>query len=104
MFSIISGIGEVVVQFLVKLIPIGIKLLYIGGLVISFIMIFNIIESALSVVTNMDILYEIMGIIQIWLPFDLGKLLSWLMGAASLFILYYLYVMGWKMISELTRS
>lgn len=70
-------------------------------LVLAFVLVYNLFESTIAVSINNSVLAELMAMVQIWLPFNLGQIFNFLMTATSLILMYYLYRIAINMINKL---
>ena len=60
--------------------------------IFAFVTLITFIISGFNVVLNQSIIGELIGIVQIWLPFNLGAVLAWLITAALMYLSYRLMV------------
>lgn len=82
------------------------KLIFRLGIILAgitaFVFILNFLYSALRVALDGNILSDMYGIINIWMPFNLSSLLAWLMTGASLYMAYRLTVIAVNYMSRFT--
>lgn len=70
------------------------------GLIIAFTMLYNLIIGGVKRVSNISVISDIGAIIQIWLPFNLNNMFNWITNAASLVIIYYIYLFGINILNK----
>lgn len=60
----------------------------------AFIILFNLGLSLVFVTLNNNVLTDLLGFLQLWLPFNLNTLLGWLMTVTIAYFLYRLSVVA----------
>lgn len=67
---------------------------FIAAGVTAFIIVLNLGLSLVFVQLNGNVLSDLLGFIQLWLPFNLNTLLAWLMSATVAYFIYRLSVVA----------
>ena len=80
--------GEVAVNVIKWAAKIG----FWAGAVFAFVVLLSFIVNGVGVVVNQSIIAELMGIVQVWLPFNLAVVFGWLITATGLYFTYRLAV------------
>lgn len=84
-----------------QIFKIAIKMTSFVAMILALIVIFNLTIATVSSVYNGSILDEIVSMIQMWLPFDLSKMINFLTTTAMLILTYYLSRITIKKLNEL---
>lgn len=84
-----------------QIFKIAIKMTSFVAMILTLIVIYNLIIATVSSVYNGSILDEIVSMIQIWLPFDLSKMINFITTTAMLILTYYLSRITIKKLNEL---
>lgn len=84
-----------------QIFKIAIKMTSFVAMILALIVIYNLIIATVSSVYNGSILDEIVSMIQIWLPFDLSKMINFITTTAMLILTYYLSRITIKKLNEL---
>lgn len=80
-----------------------VKIGFVLSMIFAFVMILNMIISALAIGLNHNALADIFAIIQMWLPFNLNVVLLWLITASTLYIGYRLTVVALHYLDTMVR-
>jgi len=72
----------------VSLFKITIKGSFVFGVIMAFIVVFNVFINGLLVGLNAGVLTDIFAIVSIWMPFNLGMVITWLLTVSLLFLTY----------------
>jgi len=64
------------------------KIGFWSATVLAFIAVLNFIISGTQTVANQSVIGELIGIVQMWLPFNLNVVFAWLITAGGLFMTY----------------
>lgn len=86
------------------MVRLGMRLAMVSMMISAFVLIYNLARSVWSVTYSNSLFEEIMTMVQIWLPFDLGMIFGWLVNAGSLVLMYYLYVYAVKVINSVAGT
>lgn len=73
------------------------------AMVFAFIVFLNFALSLTLVGLNSNVLTDLFALVQMWLPFNLNVLLTWLFTVTSLYFVYRLANVGLAFINELFR-
>lgn len=86
------------------MIRLGMRLAMVSLMISAFILIYNLARSVWTITYSNSLFEEIMTMVQIWLPFDLGMIFGWLVNAGSLVLMYYLYQYAVKVINSVAGT
>lgn len=70
-------------------------------IVTAFILVFNMMNGMLKIGLDTSLFGELMGLVQMWLPWNLGEVFAWITTAAGLIIGYYLYSWALKLVNSM---
>lgn len=70
--------------------------------IFAFILVITLATSYLTISTNAGVLSDLFAIVQIWLPFNLSALITWIITASTAFIAYRLTIYSINYISAIT--
>lgn len=84
----------------VQLMKITIKSTFAFGVVMAFIIVFNIMISGLLVSLNLGVLTDIFAMVSMWMPFNFSVVLMWLMTVSMLFLAYRALMVGFDFLSR----
>ena len=84
-----------------QIFKIAIKMTSFIAMILALIVIFNLTIATVSSLYNGSILDEIVSMVQIWLPFDLSKLINFITTTSMLILTYYLSRITIKKLNEL---
>jgi len=76
--------GEVAVSVVKWLVRLSI----IVSLILAFIVFYNFIYSLIGVTLNDSVIADLLALFQMWLPFNLSIVFSWLLTASVLYLSY----------------
>lgn len=85
---------DAAVRVALQILKWAIRLTFVAGGAFALAAILIYASSLILVSLNAGVLADLFAIIQIWLPFNLNVMLTWLMIATTLLILYKLAVMA----------
>lgn len=80
----VGSAGQAVIQVL----KIAVRLSFVVGVITAFGGILFLAISTVGVVLNGGVVADLMALVQMWLPFNLAPVLSWLLTGALLVISY----------------
>ena len=80
--------GEVAVNIIKWAVKIG----FWSATIFAFVTLITFIISGFNVVLNQSVIGELIGIMQIWLPFNFGTVITWLLTASIMYLTYRLAV------------
>lgn len=89
--------GEIISTLVKSLI----KFSAIIAVMMGFIAVFTVAVSGVSVLMNKSVLNDLLSLVQMWAPFNLGPILLWLGTAAGLYITYRVANYGYNMFRTL---
>lgn len=78
----------------------ALKLTFWMGCVISIIVMLTVMAQYLIFGFNFPIIGDLMGIIQIWCPFNIGVMFTWLTVMGTSFITYRLALMAYSLMNS----
>lgn len=82
----------------------AVKFAFITGALLSFIAVFLMMVSMIGVTLNIGILSDLFTIVQIWLPFNLGIMLAWVVAGVVVYFTYRLSIIALNYIRVLTEG
>jgi len=71
-----------------------VRLSIIVALILAFIILYNFVYSLISVTTNNAVIADITALVQMWLPFNLNVLMTWVITASILYLTYRVVLFG----------
>jgi len=77
-----------------------IKSMLFGFVATSFVVVAIMLISSITVMLNQSALTDVLYIIDMWLPFNLTVLISWLISGSIIFLTYRLAVFSYRLIAE----
>lgn len=93
-----ASAGEIVAMFLKWAFRLGV---IVAG-VTAFVMLLGFALSFVAVSLNASVVGDLLALIQMWLPFNLGPLMAWLVTASVLYVAYRLSVVAVNYMSRFT--
>lgn len=89
-------------ETVLDLIKIGVRFTIVLTGIFAFIVIVTLATSYVTIATNGGVISDLFAIIQIWLPFNLSALITWVITATTAFIAYRLTIYTINYISAIT--
>lgn len=77
-----------------KIMVIMAKLAFYSVMTFSVLTLITIVSSALMIALNFGVINDVIGLIQMWLPFNLGVVILWILTASFAFLTYRLSVLA----------
>lgn len=78
------------IEFIIQVVKWGIKAVLLIGLFTPFIALFLFAMANINTAINQSVIGDFMGIVQIWLPFNIDVLFMWVFTSIGLFTAYKL--------------
>lgn len=78
----------------------GIKIAYALGITSALIAFLLLGVSSVGVLLNESVVLDLLYLIQMWLPFNLTPLFSWLFVTVSSYFMFRLYLMGYNLLHQ----
>lgn len=72
--------------------------------IVAFIGLLNFGISMIRIGLNGSVVGDLFGLMQIWLPFNMGSLLVWLVTASGLYIAYRLTIIAFSYVETFIKS
>jgi len=76
------------------------KTISITTVAIALVLFLNVVISSISIVLNASVLGDIVAIIQIWTPFNIGVILNWLIAVSGLYLTYRMALLTLELINK----
>lgn len=89
---------------LLSFFKVSLKLGYVLAMLSFFVTLLVLATSAIFVIFNGSVVADILYLVQMWLPFNLAPIYTWLIVACGLYITYKLYVIGFSVINGVLRD
>ena len=89
------------------IIRIGIIIFKTGSITligIALMLLMNFIYSALSITINASVLGDLIAILQLWSPFNVGIIITWLITVAGLYLTYRLALLSLELLNKYFTS
>lgn len=84
----------------VTLLKITVRTTFLIGAIMMFIIILNIFINAMLVSLNGNILSDIFAMVSMWMPFNLGTVLVWLLSVGLMFLGFRLLMVAFNFLNK----
>jgi len=98
--TVLSGAGDIIV-FIFKM---SIRVIFLFIVISAFLVFMSLLMTLLYTTLNVNVLSDLFTLLQMWLPFNLGVLLTWFSVAVFGFLYFKLLQFSYSFIKNLTEA
>lgn len=73
-------------------------------MIAAFLVLYNLLIAVINVGVNWGIVHELLAMVQLWLPFNIGQVFNWLTSVAVLIIYFKICQFGYNTLNGMIKE